>query len=58
MVNLYKTLVRPHLEYCISAWSPHYANDKELLENVQRRFTRMFAELMGKDYYERPRHLN
>ena len=24
MINLYKTMVRPHLEYCVSAWSPHY----------------------------------
>ena len=58
MVCLYKTLVRPHLEYCISAWSPHYAKDKELLEEVQRRFTRMFTKLKGKDYYERLRYLN
>jgi len=21
MLNLYKTLVRPHVEYCVSAWS-------------------------------------
>ena len=34
MLNLYKTLVRPHLEYCISAWSPHYQKDKKLLEKV------------------------
>jgi len=27
MLNLYKTLVRPHVEYCVSAWSPH--NKKE-----------------------------
>jgi len=28
MVSLCKTLVRPHLEYCISAWSPQYTKDK------------------------------
>ena len=44
MVSLYKTLVRPHLEYCISVWPPHYhAKDKELLEKVQKKFTRMFT---------------
>ena len=41
MVNLYKSLVRPHLEQCVSVWSPHYQKDKELLERVQHRFTRM-----------------
>jgi len=58
MVNLYKTLARPHLEYCISSRSPHYAKNKELLEKVQMRFTRMLRVLKGKDYYERLRHLN
>ena len=41
MMSLYKTLVRPHVEYCISAWNPHYIKDKELLEKVQRTFTKM-----------------
>ena len=24
MLSLYRTLVRPHVEYCISAWNLHY----------------------------------
>jgi len=42
----------------MSAWSPHYAKDMELLEKVQSRFTRMFTELKDKNYHERLRHLN
>jgi len=45
MLNLYKTLVRPQLEYCISAWSPHDQKDKKLHEKVQHRFTRMITSL-------------
>ena len=41
LLQLYKTLVRPHLEYCVSAWSPYYEKDKILLERIQHRFTRM-----------------
>jgi len=28
MMSLYKTLVRPHIEYCVSAWNPHYKRQK------------------------------
>jgi len=41
MVNLYKSSVRPHLQQCVSVWSRHNQKDKELLEKVQHRFTRM-----------------
>jgi len=34
LLNMYKSFVRPHLEYCSSAWSPHYQKDEELLERV------------------------
>jgi len=44
MLRLYKSLVRPHLEYCTAAWSPHYCKDKELIERLQR-FTRMIPDL-------------
>jgi len=28
MMSLYKTLVRPHVEHCVSAWNPHYIRQK------------------------------
>jgi len=36
LLNLYKTLVHPHLEYCISVWSPHYQKDKK---NLSKRYS-------------------
>jgi len=53
MMSLYKTLVRPHVEYCVSAWNPHYIKDKKLIKKVQRRFTKMSNNMEGKTYEER-----
>ena len=53
MLQLYKTLVRPYLEYCVQFWSPHYRKDVEALERVQKRFTRMLPGLEGMSYKER-----
>jgi len=54
LLSLYKSLVRPHgIAYCISAWSPHYVKDKELLERIQHRFTRMIPELRNLPYLKR-----
>ena len=53
MLSLYKTLVRPHVEYCVSAWSPHYKKDRKLIEKIQRRFTKMINNMDGKSYEER-----
>ena len=53
MFSLYKTLVRPHMEYCANAWSPYYKKDKELLEKVQRRFTKMIVNMDGLGYEDR-----
>ena len=38
-LNLFKTIVRPHIEYAIPIWSPLYKNDKIIIDNVQRRAT-------------------
>lgn len=57
MVRLYKTLVRPHVEYCAVAWSPHYIKDKQLIEKVQHRFTRMLPSLKSLPYEDRNRQL-
>eukprot|EP00061_Rhincodon_typus_P008103 g30430.t1 len=36
MLQLYRTVVRPHLEYCAQVCSPHYQKDVEDLERLER----------------------
>jgi len=57
LLRLYKSLVRPHLAFCISVWSPYYSKDKHLLERVQHRFTRMIPDLKQLSYERRLEHL-
>ena len=42
-VPLYKSLVRPILEYGNLVWGPNYKTDIHKLEKVQRKATRMIG---------------
>ena len=54
---LYKTFVRPHLEYANVIWGPFNRMDQKLLERVQRRATKLVLNIKYLPYPLRLRHL-
>ena len=50
---LFKTMVRPHLEYGNVIWHPRFRRDRLEVEKVQRRATRLVTELRHLPYQER-----
>ena len=60
-VNLYKTYVRPIMEYNTCSWSPHLKGDIDEIEKVQRNFTSKLCKRFNikyTDYNDRLRILN
>ena len=45
MLPLYKSLVRPTLDYCSQVWNSFLKKDIELVEKVQKRFTKLVRNL-------------
>ena len=60
MLNIYKTLIRPHLEYCVQLWSPtprhgNWGVIKDI-ENVQRMYTRLIDGVGLMTYEQGPQY--
>ena len=55
-IQLYKTYIRPILEYNTCTWSPHLQQDIQQVESVQRVFTRRLCQrgnIKFNSYYDR-----
>jgi len=57
ILALYKSLVRPHLEYCCPIWTPHYNKDIIVIEGVQQRATKLVQDIGHLRYDERLEYL-
>ena len=52
-LKLFKAIVRPHLEYANVVWHPMFIRQKQLLEGVQRRATKIVPGLNKLSYRDR-----
>ena len=57
MTSLFKSLVRPILEYALAVWCPYKRKHIDEIEKVQRQFTRHIKGLKNLSYHDRLRKL-
>ena len=57
-LKLYTAFVRPHLEYAQATWSPFLKKEIDMVENVQRRATKLIDGFPKFLYSERLTKLN
>ena len=57
MLPLYKSLVRPHVEYAVQFWSPHLHRDIDKIERVQRKASKIIKEIRNHSYQQQLKNL-
>ena len=58
LLNLYKSLILPHLVYCVCIWAPFQRNHIDRLEKIQRKITRIsFYRRFSCDADSRPSYI-
>ena len=53
LIQLYKALVRPKLEFRVTAWNLWHKGDIECLEKVQKRMIRLLSNVRRTTYEEK-----
>jgi len=60
-ILLYKSMVRPHVEFANSVWCPYkigVLGDLKEIEKIQKRATKLVIKLKNKSYVDRLIYLN
>ena len=52
LLQLYISIVRPHMEYAAQVWDPHLKKDQDLLESTQKFACKMITKHWDKGYNE------